>query len=104
MPENVQKEGTLSIQASEWYRPGGGMMYRRSSLNPSHPESWFSLWVKKFGSLEDFPWETMGEGWENGPPRGFPWKAFGLNPFKKCPSCGFVHEEEKSLPDEAYTG
>jgi hypothetical protein len=102
MPENVEKEEVPSIQASEWYRPGDGMMYRRSSLPPTHKESWFSLWFKKYGSLEDFPWESMGPGWEGGPPEGFPWRAFGLDPFKECPNCGHVHKEKRELPPEAY--
>ncbi len=100
-----ENEDNPSIQATEWIGVGkGGMITRRSSLPPTHPESWFSLWMQKYGSLEDFPWESMGEGWENGPPRGFPWEAFGLNPFKKCPMCGYTHERQNELPDEAYTG
>lgn len=100
MAEEVQKENP-SIQATEWV-VGGGWMTRRDSLSPTDEESWFSLWFKKYGSLEDFPWEAMG--YKNGPPRSFPWRAFGLNPFKKCPSCGYVHEEARSLEDEAFFG
>ncbi len=95
-------EEQQSLQASVWVGVGqGGMIRRRDSLDPTHPESWFSLWFKKYASLDDFPWEMI-DGCEDGPPRSFPWKAFGLNPFKKCPSCGHVHEEEKDFPDEAY--
>lgn len=38
-----------TLTASEWWRPGAGMMYRRSALPDSHPQSWPSLWEAKFG-------------------------------------------------------
>lgn len=34
------------IQITEWYAPGGGMMYRRDALDWDHPESTYQQIIK----------------------------------------------------------
>lgn len=34
----------------------GDMLVLRSGLSRNHPESWESLWKKKYGSLDEFPY------------------------------------------------
>ena len=45
----------MSITASEYIGHGTGRLLLRSGLNDSHPESWISLWIKKYGSPDGFP-------------------------------------------------
>lgn len=49
-----------SLEASEWIGHGTGILTRRSALPDSHPESWPSLWLLKYKTLEGFPWENIG--------------------------------------------
>lgn len=49
------KTESMSIEASEWIGHGTGRLIRRNALSASHPESWPSLWLKKYGSLDGFP-------------------------------------------------
>lgn len=45
------------IEATEWVGHGTGVLRRRDALPASHPESWASLWIKKYGDLDGFPSE-----------------------------------------------
>ena len=49
-----------NVEASVWIGHGTGMVTRRDALPVEHPESWVSLWIKKYGSLDDFPYENLG--------------------------------------------
>lgn len=60
-----------TLEASEWYRPGGGMMVRRIYLDESHPQSWPSLWFDKFGE----------------PMPNYAREQIGLPPSKACCHC-----------------
>jgi hypothetical protein len=62
---------------SEWYRPGGGMMYRRADLSHDHPESIPTLWKKQFGT--PLPLWAARQIW---PEREFAQTT--------CPCCGQV--------------
>ena len=53
MPKKEQK----FIEAPQWIGHGTGRLLNRDGLQPSHPESWASLWLKKYGSLDGFPVE-----------------------------------------------
>ena len=37
------------LQATEWIGFGTGLLQRRDALSDDHPESWPSLWLKKYG-------------------------------------------------------
>lgn len=64
-----------SFEYSEWYKPGGGMIYRRSALNHDHPESIPSLWKAKYGTPMPY-WAAV--------------KVWGEEAVEKelCPCCG----------------
>lgn len=72
-----------SFTYSEWYRTGT-MMFRRSALADSHPESIPSLWKKKFG--EEMPFYARREA--------------GLPDPHRCPTCrqsiSFQHFEDEN--------
>lgn len=46
------------IEASVWVKRGI-MLVRREYLDVDDPESWFSLWKNKYGSLDDFPFDQL---------------------------------------------
>ena len=50
-----------TLQATEWVRRGDGMMVLRAALPEEDPQSWPSLWRKRFG--EDMPrWARIEVG------------------------------------------
>jgi len=53
--QSKRHDRNRSIQASEWIGHGTGLLQRRDALPATHPESWPSLWIKKYGSLDGFP-------------------------------------------------
>jgi hypothetical protein len=55
MGAKKKKRKEMSITASEWIGHGTGRVIRRDALEQSHPESWISLWIKKYGSADGFP-------------------------------------------------
>lgn len=47
------------IEASVWVKRGS-MLIRRECLDIDDTESWLSLWINKYGSLTDFPFDELG--------------------------------------------
>lgn len=88
-------EEEKSIQATQWVKSGGGMITNRNYLNLNHPESWVSLWKKKYGDLLEFPWEQV----------------YGRVPTEKelfdagiriCPVCGNKIESEQEKESRKF--
>ena len=45
------KEAPESISYPVWWKPGGGMMYRRDCLSPDHPESSYNYLKRHYPGL-----------------------------------------------------
>ena len=75
-----QKQGR-SLKATAWFKNDSGIMFKRTALALAHPESWVSLWKKKYGDLDGFPWvEVYGD---------YPDRlTFIRNSIEECPTCG----------------
>lgn len=48
------------IEATQWIKRGI-MLVNRDCLSPDDPDSWESLWLKKYGNLKDFPFDDVYE-------------------------------------------
>jgi len=67
----MTKNKTRGLKVTR-YVSKGAMLVLREALPPEDPDSIESLWVKRYGSLDGFPWEELGKT----PPEG------------RCPACG----------------
>lgn len=78
----------MQIAATEYVRDGE-MMVLRSALNPFHPESWESLWTKKYGTIAGFPWEELYKNkWKEAKEQYYIESKARTENIGKCPVCG----------------
>ena len=87
MENNKQNETCEFIEATNYIHRGGWILLRQGLLF-SDSESWQSLWVAKYGSIVDFPWEELyGKCWRETRDE-YVTKAFIISREKPtCPHC-----------------